>query len=405
MARKSRIVAVDTERASVWRPLLTQSLRGILRYAAQDPSWQLLFNKGPLEQRGRFKRFEDLPALGADGLITIGIQTVRSRQRIKALGIPVVAIPGRGSEGFPAVETDWRASGRMAARHLLDRGFRHFAFVSDLAILSMLMPYESFAGTVAAKGCSCAWFSLQYKVREDLIPNPRKAAKAGADEYGAGPGDKNFLQWLQDLPKPLGVMASGDSRAQQVLSACKILGLAVPGEVAVVGQANSELICESTQPPLSSVEPNGARIGFEAARLLGRLMAGEPAPDTPIWIPPRDVVARASSDALAVSDPHVRAAVGFIRQNLPNPIGLREIVRASGICCSGLERLFHIFLGRTVHAELLRQRIERAQQLMARTDLSLPHIAELSGFKSSYFSNVFAAKAGMSPGQWRREHR
>ena len=87
-----------------------------------------------------------------------------------------------------------------------------------------------------------------------------------------------IAQWVNSLPRPVGIMACNDVRGQHVLDACGHLGAHVPDEVAVVGVDNAETFCELCNPPLSSVVPNAEGIGFEAARLLDRLMDGSPRP-------------------------------------------------------------------------------------------------------------------------------
>ena len=86
---------------------------------------------------------------------------------------------------------------------------------------------------------------------------------------------RDLRRWLQELPKPIGIMACYDIRGQQVLDACRSAGLAVPDEVAVIGVDNDALLCELASPPLSSVIPNTHRTGYEAAALLDRIMAGK----------------------------------------------------------------------------------------------------------------------------------
>jgi len=405
MAARQMVIGIDVAHGGLWNSLFQDSLRGILRHASSSPSWNLLFNDGPLKQRGGFSRYEDLETLGAAGLITYGRLSLSEIRRVKALRIPVVEIQTGMTGAFPSVQTDFAENGRIVAEHLLDRGFRSFGFVGNLALPSIAARYEGFAQTVQRRGRPCAWFSVRQEGDGEPRANRSEALRRSRAVRATAPRENSLDEWLAGLPKPVGIMASSDRRAQSVLAACKRLGLAVPDDAAIVGVENNALICESTRPPLSSLDVNGGRIGFEAAGLLDRLMGGERAPEEPVWIPPRSVVVRASSNALAVGDRAVRAAVEYIARNLEDPIGLNDIVRASGVSCATLERRFHQSLDRTVNEELVRQRLDRAKRLMIETDLSLARIAEISGFRYSYFRNVFAAEARIPPGQWRCEHR
>ena len=119
--------------------------------------------------------------------------------------------------------------------------------------------------------------------------------------------------WVDSLPKPVGLMACNDLRAHQVLMVCSERNIAVPDEVAVIGVDNDELICELCHPPLSSIEQNPERAGYEAAALLDRLLDGKTPPVAPIVIEPLGVVHRQSTDVVAVGDADVAAAIRFIR--------------------------------------------------------------------------------------------
>ena len=80
--------------------------------------------------------------------------------------------------------------------------------------------------------------------------------------------------WIASLPKPIGLMACNDLRARHVLEACRAVGVRVPEDVAVIGVDNDEIICELTDPPLSSVEQGGHRLGYQAAMMLEQIMRG-----------------------------------------------------------------------------------------------------------------------------------
>ena len=98
----------------------------------------------------------------------------------------------------------------------------------------------------------------------------------------------------------VGVMAVHDYRARVLVDACLRLGLDAPHDVAVIGTDNDPTICEFCQPTLSSISRSAWKVGYEAAALLDRLMAGNPAPEHDILIPPDGLVARLSTDTIAV---------------------------------------------------------------------------------------------------------
>jgi LacI family transcriptional regulator len=147
------------------------------------------------------------------------------------------------------------------------------------------------------------------------------------------------------------------------------------------------------------------RVGYAAAELLDSLMEGRPAPKLPILFPPRGMVVRASSDALSVTDPDVVAALRFIREHACDPVDVSDVVRHVNLSRSTLQRRFRELLGRSVHDEILRMRLLRAQELLVETDLPLAQIADRAGFRhSEYLSAVFKQRLGLTPGNYRSSH-
>ena len=88
-------------------------------------------------------------------------------------------------------------------------------------------------------------------------------------------------------------MFVGDSHCgRRVLEACRTAGIDVPQQIAVIAGYTDDLMCEVATPPISSVELACRRIGYLAASLLDRLMAGHKPPEKPILVPPLRVIAR-----------------------------------------------------------------------------------------------------------------
>jgi LacI family transcriptional regulator len=198
-------------------------------------------------------------------------------------------------------------------------------------------------------------------------------------------------------------MVCHDPRGQRVLEACRRASVAVPEDVAVIGVDNDEPICEVSDPPLSSVVPDFHGIGYQAAALLDRLMRGGPLPKGPMYLEPLGVAARLSTDVLAIDDRKVAEAVRFIRQHGCEPMGVVDVARHVSLSRSVLKRRFHKTLGRSVHEEIVRMRIKRAEELLAQTDIPIRLIAEKTGFRhQEYLGVVFKARIGKTPSQFRR---
>jgi LacI family transcriptional regulator len=199
-------------------------------------------------------------------------------------------------------------------------------------------------------------------------------------------------------------MAPNDVRAQQVLNACTRRGIAVPDEAAVIGVDNDEVLCELSDPPLSSVDLDGREIGHQAAFMLDEIINGRRLSTPHVRIKPRGVVVRQSTDVLAISDAAVARAMHFIRLHACDGIGVENVVEQAGLSRRTLERRFLKALGRSPSDEIARVRLRHIKELLHTTDFSLSKIAALAGFRyvesMHYF---FKENAGQTPGQYRRK--
>jgi LacI family transcriptional regulator len=358
-------------------------LEGIVSYVQRHGPWSLYL---PEMRRGELPPGW-LPRWRGDGVIA----RVENREIARALRrtrLPAVDVSAaRQLPDAPWVETDDAAIARTAAEHLARRGFRQFAYCGDPRFNWSRWREEHFAGAVAAAGGSLAIFQSP-------------ASPAAAQSWSAE--RERLVAWIRSLPKPVGILACYDIQGQRLLDACREADVAVPEEVAVLGVDDDRLLCNLCSPPLSSVVPNAPRTGYTAAELLDRLMRGEPVPDREHLIPPTGVAERQSTDVLAIDDPHVAAAVRFIREHACDGIDAGDVLRQAAVSRRMLESRFRKAVGRTPHGEILRVRMERVKQLLAETDLTLEVIADRTGFRHvEYLSVAFKRETGEPPGRFR----
>lgn len=359
-------------------------LRGVARYVHERGPWSVFFRPQGLDA-------SPPPWLGkwrGQGILA-RIDNRKMARAVLRTRLPVVDVRNAISGlGLPGIGPDNLAVARLIFRQFLDIGLRHFAFCAAPHGENRFLDAraKSFTQLVEAEGYSC----------EIYLP---RDSRTGWEQR-----QSHLARWLKQLPKPIGIMACDDDRGLQVLDACLRVGIQVPDEVAVIGVNNDEHLCGLSNPALSSVDVGAERIGYEAAALLDRLMAGEKPPKETIELAPRGLVIRRSSDWVAISDPQVAAALRLIRQRTDNGIGTTDLAEALDISRSTLERRFIKLLGRTPKQEILRTRLAHAKELLLYTDLPLATIAERIGFRSpSYFCEVFHEKMGCTPGGFRRE--
>ncbi len=327
-----------------------------------------------------------------DGIIA-WLETPETAAMIQDLGIPAVDVRGSSGCRLPLIDTENQVVGQLAAEHLMQRGFRHYAFCGFVGANYSDTRSQWFSERLGRSGFSCAIYEPPEVSRNTHTIELEKRGLLFQD---------HLARWLKALPKPVGIMTCNDIRGQQVMNACRRLELIVPEEVAVIGVDNDELFCELSDPPLTSVALDTLRIGYEAAALLERMMSGEKPPEKPILVPPGGIVTRRSTEVLAMDDRQLAAGARFLRDHVFEPISVNDMARAAGMSRRVFERRFVSQIGRAPKAEVLRLRLERVKELLTDTDWPLAQISERTGFKhTEYLHTVFTQKTGATPGKFR----
>jgi LacI family transcriptional regulator len=361
-----------------------QLLRGINRYVLQHEPWSLYLDQRELmaEAPAWLEKWD------GDGIITRWT-TPELARRFREMRVPVVDLTDvYGNLGLPHIWTDHVAIGEMAARHLLERGFRHFGFCGFSNHDWSKRRLQGFRRELQKAGCDCRVLESEWDTFRTHNWDEQQEA---------------ISRWLDGIPKPVGIMACNDMRGQHVLDACRRHELAVPEEVAVIGVDNDELLCSLCDPPLTSVIPNPERIGYEAAALVDRLMHGKPVDVDERLVEPIGIATRQSTDVLAIDQPSVATALRYIREQACEGISVADVLKQVPLTRSVLERQFRRYVGRSPQEEIRQVQLKRARQLLAESDLSLAQIAPLAGYRHpEYMSVVFKRLTGETPGQFRK---
>ncbi len=203
---------------------------------------------------------------------------------------------------------------------------------------------------------------------------------------------------------PIGVYVGGDPTGRFVAQMCRQRGWRVPDDVAIVAGYNEPSFCEHPSPSLTSMDFGHERLGREAAKMLHRMMDGDPPPTKPLLLPPRGLVVRESTDFYAVEDEQVAAALRFIANNSHRRIGPNEVAEAVGAHPRTLQNRFGEFLNRPIAAEIRRVRIERAKRELTQTKRPLAEIARDAGFGPAMrMYEVFRREMGITPSEYRKQ--
>jgi LacI family transcriptional regulator len=321
-------------------------------------------------------------------------------QRLRKMGCPAVrvgSLPHPQDALLPAVLPDMAATGRLAADHFNERGFKQVGLVGFAPLqpeANFYPAFKAFRERSSELGIACHVHRLEPTTKErELDRYERRTREVG--------------HWLADLPKPMGVLTFNDYEAARICTMCQTVGLVVPEQVALLGYGDSELVCELSPVALSSIDPDMEELGRQAAHLLRRLMNGEAAPPGPIMVPPKGVIARRSTEVLAVPDPVVARAMRFMWDHLDQRhLSVDNVAAEVGVSRRSLERAFRAHLGRGISTELRRRRLERCCELLKTTDMPIVDMVPLLGFRSAdYLHTVFRREFGTTPRTWRMANR
>lgn len=358
-------------------------LRGIAQFAHEIDAWRLISVPD-----GDTDRIPDwLFDSPFDGIIG-QIDNHAMAEEMKALDIPLVDVRRAiHRTGIPQVDIDNEAVAALAASHFFDREFHHIAFY----------PFENNRE---------AWSRIRCESLRRLCADRASfhVYEAPLDQRQGDRATRHHVRaWLRHLPKPVAIMLARDDGGLVVLDACREEGLLVPEQVTVLGVDNDQLLCDLTSPPLSSVRVAHCKLGYEAARLLNKLMAGNDPTEAPKLIPPLGIVTRRSSDTCAIEDETIALGLHLIHESLASDITNGELARSVGISRSLFQQRFRKAMGKTVRDYVTDLRLERAKTLLTKSDRSLGEIAWAVGFKrQGYMGHVFKSRLGITPGSLRK---
>jgi LacI family transcriptional regulator len=360
-------------------------VEGVARYSKKHGPWSIQFEERALDSPPPAW----LDQWQGDGVI-LRTNNLQLDKRLREIGKPLVELHGHPKIGVAQVRTDGQLGVRMVVEHFVGCGLQNFAYFSKEEGWWIDVNREHFVQ------------ALKEIDRQCHVYRPIDGNDAHADY--SEQQRRHVIEWLRSLPSPVGIYTAGDLQAAWLLDACQEAEIAVPGQVAVMGVGNDSVICETARPMLSSLDLNARRIGYEAARLLDKKMAGLPADGT-VYIPPSHVAVRQSTNLMVVDDPDVADAMSFIRNHACESIDVSDVAEKVGLSRRVLERRFRQHLGRTPLFEILHFRIERAKSLLTKTNLPKERVASKSGFASlDYFNRVFRREVGMTPFAYRRAY-
>ncbi len=372
-------------------------ITGIARYSELHGPWTFYrmapfyYDDYPYSRQFVEKKVMDhLAEWAPNGVIAMAPENLLGR--ILDFKVPLIAATAVSSEkleNISVISSDYVETGKLAAEHLIGKGFRNFAYCGIGDFTWSKQRGIGFGQTLDEAGFTTHYYTPPEKIK---------------DRHWAF--EQKFLaDWLESLPKPLGLMACNDNRSQQVMEACKISNIKVPEQIAILGVDNDKFICDLSRPTLSSIILDTEGAGFKAAQLLHNLITGKTAKPEIIKIHPIGVETRRSTDILAIEDTDVARSVNFINENFRRNIQVDDVVAAACTSRRTLERRFNETLGSSINSEIKRLRTEHICRLLLNTSMTISEIARTMGFvETDHFSRYFGSIKGVTPIAFRKKH-
>lgn len=288
---------------------------------------------------------------------------------------------------IPNITSMYKQTGQMAADFFLQKGFRNFAFYGYKDVVWSEERCMGFRDRIVEKGFGDCFFEYQKQSLENLW------------YYESEP----VGNWIRYLPRPVALMACDDTQGNKIMELCRVMGIKIPEEIAVLGVDNDEIICGLSDPPLSSVELNIVKGGYEAARLIERLLLDKDTISKDVVIQPITIINRLSTDIYATDDPLILKALKYIHQNLTNQINVEDIVRQVPLSRRLLEIRFKQVTGQSIHQYISNLRIERFSQLLLSSTEPISELAAQVGLTDAKnLARQFKEWKGCTPIEYRR---
>jgi LacI family transcriptional regulator len=362
-------------------------LQGILRYVRLHTPWNLHL----VENRMGEQKPGDLHDWGVTGIIVARMPEFT--QIIEESNVPTVvldspALYNRNHRNISFVTSDSKAIGIAGAKFLIRQGFTNFGYVPDTRPWDWSQERgNAFAACIKSHGYNCVIYEGQKANRKS----------------GWASEQKHLANWLQQLPKPTALLVARDGRARQVIETCQSSGLNTPGDIAVLGVDNEEVLCENTNPSLASIQPSFDEGGYQAAALLENMMRGMLKKPQKISYGVKQIILRTSGRSSRTVDRRLLRGLEFIRLNVSEPISVLDVARHMQISRRMAEMLFRNNLDRSILDEISNARLARLENFLLETTLPIGQISLLCGYQTEmHAKRIFKKQHGITMSQFRK---
>lgn len=359
-------------------------LRGARRYQSEHPAWNALFMR---DRQGLF--IGGTALLECDGVILqhYSEQTVRRTLR---MGQPVIYSAYGTFTGCPSVMNDQRGFSRVAVDYLAGLGLKRLGYFWDGTANTSDIRADAFREACDAKG-----------IRGDVFIEGRR--QRGRKAWSLQTQLSDLGDWLAERSPGVGFFTHDDVHAERAVQACRLAGLRIPEDVAIVTASEDAEYCELADPPLTQIRTDASRHGYICCQLMDKMLRGQPVENRPHLIEPYPPIERASTDLQRTRDPLVASMLRWIDEHVGEELTTERVLQQARVSRNTLDARFRAALGRSVSKEVRRVKLQRAKDLLRDTDLPLVEIVVRCGLADTpQLCRWLKSDTGQTPQSYRR---
>ena len=364
-------------------------LRGITQYSKEFGPWKFCrmpsFYRETMGIDGILRWAQEW---GAHGIIGQFYNDNDINKIIKAK-IPIIAQDFKDRfTNIPNISGAYYETGKIGAEYFLKKGFKNFAFYGFKNIVWSQERAVGFEDILKKKGYTVHYFEhKKSRSRELWYYKP-----------------SSLSRWLKSLPKPVAIMACDDDQGQHITEACRHAGIRIPEEVSVLGVDNDEMICNLSDPPLSSISLDAEKGGYEAAKLMHLMIRNKAKKVYNIEVQPVQIITRHSTDIYATNDTYISSTLRFIHQNINTNLKVEKILQQVPLSRRSLEKRFQQITGFPIYKYIYNLRTEKFAQQLLETDKTVFEIALDIGLgDGKNISRTFKKIKGCTPNEYRKK--
>lgn len=320
------------------------------------------------------------------GIITALNAETEDMEKLVKTGARVVNMSASLYKGTSSLYMCPEYFSKAVMRHARGAGFKTVVYLSTQGIVNSQKVQGAFFEQEAKESGLGYW-------QESVSERPLGVS---ADEWAVR--HRSVIERLVNAKERTLVYTFHDWRAVTLLQILQGRGVDIPGEVGVLGRGNT-LNARVGRPTISSF----ATPFLTMTQVALELIQGEGNEER--RISNGDIITRESTVGIKESNLLTEKLPKMMQQYGGEGISVDELARLAGVSRSTLERSYRMVHGEAPSAALKRMRMQRIEQLLVSTNLTISSISGMVGFAStSAFSSMFSSHHGVSPGKWRNNH-